>query len=100
MGIEQSMDGIEAWWEQNRPCKEVYGGKCNIRIGPPKWSHRIDRYRSETKTHPTPEQALRAAQNPDTDVLVLRRLAQWDPEVHRAVRDAARANPSFAPGDS
>lgn len=85
-------DGLAAWNEHKRHCRDVYDGGCGIFIGPPDWSHRIDRYRGGS--HPTHEQALAAAQNPDTDPFVLQHLGDWDAEVSRGVREAARANPS------
>jgi len=90
-----SRERLSAWWEQKRPCKEVYGGDCNIYIGPPRWSHRINRYDSDPPFHPTPEQALRAARNLNTLSAVLVRLANWDPEEHRDVCEAARSNPNY-----
>lgn len=92
MSANSAMDRLEQWWKLNRACKDVYGGSCNIRIGPPKWSHRIDRYRSEPYSHPTPEQALWAAQNPDTDTAVPERLARWDPIEHEGIVNAAANN--------
>lgn len=88
------IEGVERWLIESRPCREVYGGDCNIHVGPPKWSHRVNRYRDEVKVHPTMEQALVAARNPETPPDVLRALGDWDPERYGELRAAARANPN------
>lgn len=83
------------WTERRRPCREVYGGDCGVYIGPPKWGHRINRYRDEVKSHPTPEQALWAAQDPRTPPDLLRQLGNWDPDQYADIRAAALANPNY-----
>jgi hypothetical protein len=93
----ESMSGIEGatrFQAESRPCREVYGGDCGIRVGPPEWKHK-PRRNSGGVHHPTREQALFAARNPSTPTDCLRALGEWDKEQYGDVRAAARANPSY-----
>lgn len=88
-------DRYEEWLRLSRRCQEVYGGTCKQFVGPPRWTHRINKYRSETKTHPTPKQALEAALNPETEPDVLLVLGNWDELSFKEVRRTARSNPNY-----
>jgi hypothetical protein len=93
-----AMSGVteyERYLAQRRPCRDVYGGTCKTYIGPPDWDHRINRYRDAVKKHPTVEQALVAAQDPNTLPEVLLRLGDWDVEQYGDVSRAAHNNPSY-----
>jgi hypothetical protein len=90
------MSGIEAvmrFQAEKRRCREIYGGDCGIFVGPPDWDHRVDGHKRPK--HPTREQALLAAHNPNTPPDCLRALGKWDEELYADVRNAARANSNY-----
>jgi hypothetical protein len=86
------IEGVARFQAESRPCREIYGGDCGIRVGPPKWKHR-PRHSGDVH-HPTQEQALLAARNPSTPT----DLGEWDEEQYGEIRNAARANPSYGRG--
>lgn len=75
-------------------CRDVYKGGCGMFIGPPHWRHRTKKHMGPDLEHPTKQQALVAAEGPNTPPDVLSALAAWDDQ---EVSAAARANPNFAP---
>lgn len=32
----RGIEAVELWLTESRPCREVYGGDCNIHVSPPR----------------------------------------------------------------
>lgn len=94
--VDRAIARYTKWTDESHPCRDVYGGDCRVYIGPPKWGHRINRYRGEVKSHPTPEQALRAAQDPRTPPELLRQLGGLGPRAIRRRQGSGTGQPQLS----